>query len=55
MGKRGRKDVFYAPDWLLNYYLKLEFRQKVGQNPCRELPKGRNLMCEKKEIYPRAH
>ena len=30
-------------------------RQKEGQNPLQELPKGRNLMCEKKEIYPRAH
>jgi hypothetical protein len=35
--------------------LKLEFRQKVGQNHCRELPKGRNFMCEKKENYPKAH
>jgi hypothetical protein len=31
----------------------IEFRQKVGQNPCGELPLGRNLMCEQKRNYPR--
>jgi hypothetical protein len=31
----------------------LEFRQKVGQNPCQELPLGRNLRCEKTRNYPR--
>jgi len=31
----------------------IKFRQKVGQNPCGELPLGRNFMSEQKENYPR--
>jgi hypothetical protein len=31
----------------------IEFRQKVGQNPCGELPLGRNFVCENTRDYPR--
>ena len=31
----------------------IKFRQKVGQNPWKELPLGRNLKCEKQDNYPR--
>jgi KaiC/GvpD/RAD55 family RecA-like ATPase len=38
---------------LMVFDLRIEFRQKVGQNPCRELPLGRNLKRDQTRDYPR--